>query len=43
MYKARIIPWRLADIIEGSCFVGVSFFHPDDDTGSTRTISYGPP
>ncbi len=37
MYKARIIPWRLADIIEGSCFVGISFFHPDDDAASTRT------
>ena len=37
MYKALVIPWRLADVIEGSCFVGVSFFHPDDGDGSTRT------
>jgi len=37
LYKARIIPWRLADIIEGSCFVGISFFHPDDDAATTRT------
>jgi hypothetical protein len=37
MYKGLVIPWRLADVIEGSCFVGVSFFHPDDGDGSTRT------
>jgi len=37
MYKARIIPWRLADIIDGSCFVGVSFFQPDGEPGTTRT------
>jgi len=30
MYKARIIPWRLADIVEGSCFVGLSFYHEDE-------------
>jgi len=30
MYKAEIIPWRLSDVIEGSCFVGVSFFHQDE-------------
>ena len=24
MYKGLVIPWRLADVIEGSCFVGVS-------------------
>ena len=30
MYKAGIIPWRLADTIEGSCFVGISFFHEDE-------------
>jgi hypothetical protein len=29
MYKAKIIPWRLADIVEGSCFVGLSFYHED--------------
>jgi hypothetical protein len=37
MYKARIVPWRLADVIDGSCFVGVSFFHPDGELNSTRT------
>lgn len=36
MYKALVIPWRLADVIEGACFVGVSFFHPDGSDGSTR-------
>jgi hypothetical protein len=30
LYKAKIIPWRLADVIEGSCFVGISFFHEDE-------------
>lgn len=30
MYKAKIIPWRLAEIVEGSCFVGVSFYHEDE-------------
>ena len=30
MYKAKIIPWRLADIVEGSCFVGLSFYHEDE-------------
>ncbi len=30
MYKAKIVPWRLADIVEGSCFVGVSFYHEDE-------------
>lgn len=30
MYKAKIIPWRLADIVEGSCFVGMSFYHVDE-------------
>jgi hypothetical protein len=29
LYKAEIIPWRLSDVIEGSCFVGISFFHQD--------------
>jgi hypothetical protein len=37
MYKARVIPWRLADVIDGSCFVGISFFHPEDEQSSTRT------
>jgi len=37
MYKARVIPWRLADVIDGSCFVGISFFHPEDERSSTRT------
>jgi hypothetical protein len=37
MYKARIIPWRLADVIDGSCFVGVSFFHPDGEPNAIRT------
>jgi hypothetical protein len=30
MYKATIIPWRLADIVEGSCFAGLSFYHVDE-------------
>ena len=30
MYKAELIPWRLADVIEGSCFVGLSFYHEDE-------------
>jgi len=30
MYKAKIIPWRLADVMEGSCFIGMSFFHEDE-------------
>jgi hypothetical protein len=30
LYKAQIVPWRLADVVEGSCFVGVSFFHDDE-------------
>lgn len=37
MYKARVIPWRLADALDGACFVGISFFHPDDNPSSTRT------
>jgi hypothetical protein len=37
LYKARVIPWRLADPIDGSCFVGVSFFHPDHQPNTTRT------
>jgi hypothetical protein len=30
LYKAEIIPWRLADVVEGSCFVGISFYHEDE-------------
>jgi hypothetical protein len=30
LYKAKIIPWRLADVLEGSCFVGLSFYHEDE-------------
>ena len=30
MYKARIVPWRLADILEGACFIGMSFYHEDE-------------
>lgn len=30
LYKAKIIPWRLADVMEGSCFVGLSFYHEDE-------------
>src|SRR5260370_17257914 len=37
MYKARVIPWRLADVMDGSCFVGISFFHRDDDNSTART------
>lgn len=29
LYKAGVVPWRLADVMDGSCFVGISFFHPD--------------
>ncbi|HKR32406.1 MAG TPA: hypothetical protein VJT08_18130 [Terriglobales bacterium] len=30
MYKARIVPWRLADVLEGACFIGMSFYHEDE-------------
>ena len=30
MYKAKIIPWRLADVVEGSCYIGLSFYHEDE-------------
>jgi hypothetical protein len=30
LYKAKIIPWRLADVMEGACFVGLSFYHEDE-------------
>lgn len=39
MYKAGIVPWRLADVIEGSCFVGVSFFHEDEANSSSMRTS----
>ena len=37
LYKAGVIPWRLADVIDGSSFVGISFFHPDGHPSTTRT------
>lgn len=38
LYKAEIIPWRLSDVIEGTCFVGISFFHEDEArSGTLRT------
>ena len=39
LYKAEIIPWRLSDVIEGSCFVGISFFHEDEANSSTLRTS----
>jgi hypothetical protein len=39
LYKAEVIPWRLLDVIEGSCFVGVSFFHEDEAKSSTLRTS----
>jgi len=39
LYKSQIIPWRLADVLEGSCFVGVSFFHDDEARSSTLRTS----
>jgi hypothetical protein len=39
LYKAQIIPWRLSDILEGSCFVGISFFHDDEAASSTLRTS----
>ena len=39
LYKAEIIPWRLSDIIEGSCFVGISFFHEDEARSSMLRTS----
>lgn len=39
LYKAEIIPWRLSDVIEGSCFVGISFFHEDEAKSSTLRTS----
>jgi hypothetical protein len=39
LYKSEIIPWRLTDVIEGSCFVGVSFFHEDQAKSSKLRTS----
>jgi len=39
LYKAEVIPWRLSDVIEGSCFVGISFFHEDEAKSSTLRTS----
>ena len=39
LYKAEVIPWRLSDVIEGSCFVGISFFHEDEARSSTLRTS----
>jgi hypothetical protein len=39
LYKARIVPWRLADVIEGACFVGISFFRPDEADAKTLQTS----
>jgi hypothetical protein len=39
LYKSQIIPWRLADVLEGSCFVGVSFFHDDEARSSILRTS----
>jgi hypothetical protein len=29
LYKAGVVPWRLSETIDGTCFVGISFFHKD--------------
>lgn len=39
LYKAQIIPWRLSDVVEGSCFVGISFFHDDEAQSVTLRTS----
>jgi len=39
LYKAQIVPWRLADVLEGTCFVGISFFHGDEARSSTLRTS----
>jgi len=39
LYKAEVIPWRLADVIEGSCFVGISFFHEEEARSSILRTS----
>ena len=39
LYKAEIIPWRLSDVIEGTCFVGISFFHEDEARSATLRTS----
>jgi len=39
LYKAQIIPWRLSDVVEGSCFVGISFYHDDESHSPTLRTS----
>lgn len=39
LYKAGIVPWRLAEVIDGSCFVGISFFHPNQAKSNTLRTS----
>ena len=39
LYKAQIVPWRLSDVVEGSCFVGISFFHGDEARSATLRTS----
>ena len=39
LYKAQIVPWRLAEVLEGTCFVGVSFFHDDEAKSSILRTS----
>jgi hypothetical protein len=39
LYKAQIVPWRLSDVVEGSCFVGISFFHDDEARSVTLRTS----
>ena len=37
--RQKSYPWRLSDVIEGSCFVGISFFHEDEARSSTLRTS----
>ncbi|MBS1841513.1 MAG: hypothetical protein JSS69_15060 [Acidobacteria bacterium] len=39
LYKSQIIPWRLSDVLEGTCFIGVSFFHDDEARSSILRTS----
>jgi len=39
LYKAQIVPWRLSDVVEGSCFVGISFFHDNEARSTTLRTS----
>jgi hypothetical protein len=39
LYKCGVIPWRLADVMDGSCFVGISFFHPDGSNNASMRSS----